>query len=366
MAMYHNCIFCSAKLGSNDSIEHFPVGKTLAFDSGKGRLWAVCPKCARWNLAPIEERWEAIDEAERQFRDSRMRAHSENVGLAKLRDGTRLVRVGKALPVELASMRYGKAYQRRHALHTSASVALGTAGAVGAIVFAPALVTIAAVASVVIVSSVGVVGILGLPAQRLILNKDGLPRPWALRLANRLVERRRRREHPPAGAHVAEWVQAPIPGARIPLSRAQLAGARLTPSNAGPLAVHLPALDLHLEGWHAQSLAARRLIHLNRAGGDAQDLAASVKTIASLGGPAGYLDRAARQGLQIGPDAAHHGVQALALELALHEETERRAMEGELASLESMWREAEEIASIADRLPDGLAPPEPPRLGTEG
>jgi hypothetical protein len=365
--MYRNCIFCSAKLGSNDSIEHFPVGKTLAFDGAKGRLWAVCPKCARWNLAPIEERWEAIDDAERLFRDSRLRAHSENVGLTKLRDGTRLVRVGKALPVELASVRYGKAYQRRHAVHTTASVALGTAGAVGAVVFAPAAlfaaVSVVAVASTLLVPAGIALALVGPVAPRLMLNKDGLPRPWALRLANRLAERRRRREHPPTGAHVAEWVQAPTPGARIPLSRAQLAGARLKPSNAGPLAVHLPALDLHLEGWHAQSLTARRLIHLNRAGGDAQDLAASVKTIASLGGPAGYLDRAARQGLQIGPDAAHHGVQALALELALHEETERRAMEGELASLESMWREAEEIAGIADRLPDLL---EPRRPGAEG
>jgi hypothetical protein len=56
---------------------------------------------------------------------------------------------------------------------------------------------------------------------------------------------------------------------------------------------------------------------------------------------------------------------ALALEMALHEETERRALEGELAMLEAMWRQAEEIAAIADRLP-GLPAPEPPRLSTEG
>lgn len=38
----------------------------------------------------------------------------------------------------------------------------------------------------------------------------------------------------------------------------------------------------------------------------------------------------------------------LALEMALHEESERRAMDGELADLERAWREAEEIAKIAD------------------
>jgi AmiR/NasT family two-component response regulator len=40
----------------------------------------------------------------------------------------------------------------------------------------------------------------------------------------------------------------------------------------------------------------------------------------------------------------------LALEIAAHEESERRALEGELAELENAWREAEEIAAIADRL----------------
>jgi hypothetical protein len=38
----------------------------------------------------------------------------------------------------------------------------------------------------------------------------------------------------------------------------------------------------------------------------------------------------------------------LALEMAAHEETERRALEGELHLLEAAWRDAEEIAAIAD------------------
>ena len=40
----------------------------------------------------------------------------------------------------------------------------------------------------------------------------------------------------------------------------------------------------------------------------------------------------------------------LALEMSLHEEQERRALEGELWILEQAWKEAEEIAAIADRL----------------
>ena len=47
----------------------------------------------------------------------------------------------------------------------------------------------------------------------------------------------------------------------------------------------------------------------------------------------------------------------LALEMALHEEQERRALEGELWRLERAWHEAEEIAAIADNLllPKGAA-----------
>jgi hypothetical protein len=51
------------------------------------------------------------------------------------------------------------------------------------------------------------------------------------------------------------------------------------------------------------------------------------------------------------PKARLSQPEALAFEMALHEEAERRALEGELAQLEAAWREAEEIADIADRLP---------------
>jgi hypothetical protein len=44
----------------------------------------------------------------------------------------------------------------------------------------------------------------------------------------------------------------------------------------------------------------------------------------------------------------------LALEMAAHEEQERRALEGELGELERAWQEAEQIAAIADDL---LLPP---------
>jgi hypothetical protein len=41
--------------------------------------------------------------------------------------------------------------------------------------------------------------------------------------------------------------------------------------------------------------------------------------------------------------------------MALHEEQERRALQGELKTLEAVWKHAEEIAAISDNLllPEG-------------
>src|SRR5215208_5506632 len=111
--MYSTCIFCHSSLGTNEAVEHFPVGKRLAFDAAKGRLWVVCRQCERWNLSPLEERWEAIEEAERLYRDTRRRVATDNIGLAKLRDGTELVRIGEPLRPEFAAWRYGDQFGRR-------------------------------------------------------------------------------------------------------------------------------------------------------------------------------------------------------------------------------------------------------------
>ena len=56
--MYSTCLFCNGSLGANEAIEPFPVGERLAFDAAKGRLWVICRRCERWNLSPLEERWE--------------------------------------------------------------------------------------------------------------------------------------------------------------------------------------------------------------------------------------------------------------------------------------------------------------------
>ena len=73
---------------------------------------------------------------------------------------------------------------------------------------------------------------------------------------------------------------------------------------------------------------------------------------------AGSPERYFRKLLKFGQDNNWHytgldgypGHMRLAFEMAAHEETERSALEGELQQLETDWREAEEIAAIADNL----------------
>ena len=84
--MYSTCLFCNRSLGANDRIEHFTVGRRLAYDGVMGRLWVVCPSCARWNLTPLEERWEAIEECERLFRATLVRVSTDNVALGRIDD----------------------------------------------------------------------------------------------------------------------------------------------------------------------------------------------------------------------------------------------------------------------------------------
>src|SRR5450759_3657777 len=127
--MYSTCLFCHTGLGANEAVEHFPIGRRLAFDAAKGRLWVVCRKCERWNLTPIEERWEAIEECERSYRATKLRVSTDQIGLARLSEGLELVRIGKPQRPEFAAWRYGDQFgrRRRRNIIRMGAVAVGTA-----------------------------------------------------------------------------------------------------------------------------------------------------------------------------------------------------------------------------------------------
>jgi hypothetical protein len=106
---------------------------------------------------------------------------------------------------------------------------------------------------------------------------------------------------------------------------------------------------VELEGEAAQRAAAMLLAVVNRFGGSRAQIADAVRVLEEATTPLGVFALTVRQ--------QDHALVLplpvpvrLALEMAAHEERERRAFEGELAELEREWREAEEIAEIADTL----------------
>jgi hypothetical protein len=327
--MYSTCLFCNRALGSNDTFERFPVGKRLAFDAAKGRLWVVCPRCERWNLTPLEERWEVIEEAEKHYRDTRRRVATDQIGLAKLRDGTELVRIGEPLRPEFAAWRYGDQFGRRR--RRNILIAGAGLGAIGAVVVGGAVAGAGIGAFGWMIANLGRTAIRGNPEK--VVAK--------LNTSRGLVHVRRR--------HLAE--------------------TQILRGDDGPFAVHLRFKNgsARFEGEEAQRIASTVIPHANRYGGGRDSVTRAVDRIESTGGPEGFLDRIAattevitrvrrrtrwRTGWEHDDTGlfAMNQVDRLALEMALHEEAERRAMQGELAMLERAWQEAEEIAGIADDL----------------
>ena len=355
--MYSTCLFCNKPLGKNETFETFPVGKRLAFDAAKGRLWVVCPSCERWNLTPLEDRWEAIESAEKLFRDARQRVSTDNIGLAKLRDGTTLVRIGAPQRPEFAAWRYGDQFGRRR----RRQIAIAGAG-------------IGALSALVIGGVTAGVGIGGFG--------------WMLARAGGSIIRGN-----PEG--VVAKIRTPT-GETLQVRRRHLLETAITPGTNAPFAIDLRYVGggARFEGVDAMRIASIVVPAANRFGGNKQTVAQAVGTIEESGGTEGFLDRLSKVaavttrsnlrpealgsgawtlpqgrgwgGLQFrGRDRWQGGfrgtqwstglfgldpVQRLALEMALHEDAERAALEGELGELERAWQEAEEIAGISDNL----------------
>ena len=161
--MYSTCLFCNGGLGTNETIEHFPVGRRLAFDAKKGRLWVVCEQCSRWNLSPLDERWEAIEQCERSFRGTFVRVSTDNIGLARLSEGLELIRVGAPLRPEFAAWRYGRQFgRRRRKTHVVAGAGV-VAAAVAGLTIGPAIAPALGLGAISIVVIPGLTTVMGDP-----------------------------------------------------------------------------------------------------------------------------------------------------------------------------------------------------------
>jgi hypothetical protein len=134
--MYDRCHVCERSLGRNSVLQNMPIGRRLSFDRERGRLWVVCPRCGEWNLTPLEERWEAVEDCARRFATATVRASSAHVGLAHV-SGIELLRVGGAVHHdELANWRYGprlRRRRRRNTLLVSGAGVMGGAAVGGAL-----------------------------------------------------------------------------------------------------------------------------------------------------------------------------------------------------------------------------------------
>ena len=323
--MYTTCIHCRKPLESNEVIETFPVGRRLAFDAAKGRLWVVCRKCQRWNLTPLEERWDAVEKCERLFRETPMRASTENIGLARHREGLDLVRIGEPPRGEFAAWRYGNQFGVRLRKQ------LVWAGTMGGCVL------------------IGGSGLIPLPAVAVSAFAVGAYPALAWEYLRPVVKVRL--EGIGDGGPAA-------PDQVAGFSRHNLRSIRLLPADDEPgfsIEVSKGMRKARFPGEGARRVAAALLPHLNGWGGAKLSVQRAVNEIEAEGHPGRFVARVARLGYRNwrgrpGNIASFPYCTRLALEMALHEEQERRALEGELWLLEQAWKEAEEIAAISDNL----------------
>jgi hypothetical protein len=343
--MFTTCYFCSADLGRNETLESMPVGRRVAFNQVTGRLWVVCRQCERWNLSPLEERWEAIEACERLYRDTRKRVATDNVGLARVADGLDLVRIGQPLRPEFAAWRYGDQFGRRRRRQMAMTgAAVGTVGLV--IVGGTwAGASIASFAGLYSNSTMWDSLINGSPDKKIaqIVGPDG-----------RVFDVRRRH------ARMSALLKPSETGGEVALRLEHRGGTVV------------------LTGDAAERAAQRVLPAVNRFGGSKRAVADAVRFVEEAGGPdAALIALARRRGAPADnarfsldaklerydkasnpeklavtkePGVLHSldATERLALEMALHEESERRAMQGELGALAAAWEEAEAIAKIAD------------------
>ena len=310
-------MFCNRPLGENQILETFPIGRRLAFDASRGRLWVVCRRCERWNLTPLEERWEAVEDCERLFRDTRLRVSTDNIGLARLPEGLELVRIGEPQRTEFAAWRYGDQFGRRR--RRALLYGGGALAVFGAVVVGGAVTGVLSGA------------ILAQSGNFVNLWQNGRP----------IVKLRT------------------DDGRVIRLRNVDLLGTRLRPADDGDgyrLQIRKGKTKEWFDGEEAQRLVGRLMPKFNRMGGRKSTVQDAVTFIDRHGHPERFL-RYATSGERFTDKKGVPGYinkmptsTKLALEMALHEDQERRALEGELWRLERAWQEAEEIASISDSL----------------
>jgi hypothetical protein len=344
--MYSTCLFCHTELGANEAIEHFPVGHRLAFDAAKGRLWVVCRRCERWNLTPLEERWEAIEESERAFRAAKLRVSTEHIGLARLKEGMELVRIGAPQRPEFAAWRYGDQFGKRR---KKQMVAMGAAAVGGALLTSFGALVVASTS------------VAGYAVYQSVVSGIGYVR------RNRVVARLKAADGSVMFVRRGDVAEANLlPGDRNYPWRLRFEhGVARNPATSW-WKYDAQTETTVLQGDEALRVVGQILPSMNNNGASKRQVKEAIGLIVDHPDSNAFFRAAARTAGRPswGTEPSTRGMLQhlpytilLALEMIAHEESERRAMEGDLQILEAAWREAEEIAAISDNmfLPDDVS-----------
>jgi hypothetical protein len=318
-----HCLACSREFPPTAELEFLSVGRRVAFDADRGRLWIVCSWCGHWSLAPIEERWEAVEELERRARGrSTVLGATDRISLLAL-GGLEAIRVGPAPAREEAWWRYGKALRGRRLRYDAVTRVGGTLAAVavtGAVTgFALLLPEVALLKWRSIRAATGNARRSGAEAAESFERRFRYGRmAWrgsapCLSCGDRLVEltfqdRGRALLHPDHTVRI-----------RCQRCRSAQGG-------------HVIA------GFEAEHLTRRLLAYENVAGADDRQLAAAVELIRTGGVGTGDI-----RSLRRGPPEMLIG-----LELLVAERREARALGWEIADLQVRWETAEALAQIID------------------
>jgi len=308
--MFRTCAFCNAPFDGDGGPSGLGVGRRLAFDEWRGRLWVVCSKCSRWNLTPLDDRLERIDVVARAARDAgRVVAATEQVALIRW-ERYDFVRVGKPLRVELATWRYGERMRTRQRERMKVVVPL-TVVAIGLGIAAN-------------VAAGGGLGVFVWNLHRLV------DQAYIGIVGNRKVLL----AEPPICAHCGSLMQ---------LRARHVQHARVVPDSHAEVAVVLSCPKCRREGAHLTGLDAvqvlrQGLTYLNVTRSGRRKAEDAARVVDQVGGPDRLLHDVARRELTL---RSLRPERRLALEMAVDERAE-------VEELERQWREAEEIAEIAD------------------
>ena len=322
--MFQRCLVCHTPFPSNETLEHFPLGIRVAFDPGKGRLWAVCRECKRWTLAPIEERWEALEELERIVQDrARLLSQTDNIALLRY-ERLEIVRVGRANLAEQSWWRYGTELAKRRKNYKALSAA-GAIGAGAAIWGGMATGGLSFVAAWILWDKLP--GTIPEAARWFRFGGDvwrGRARCHRCGYTFRRLSYRRRGEL--ILRHTGEMEPTGI-RYRCPRCREHREGG------------------LHLDGREAEHTLRRALAYHHFEGASERTVTSATRLIQEAGTPTELARILLRDGKRLGSLGRTGGI---ALEIAANEASEQRLLELELNELELHWEREEELAAIID------------------